>query len=99
VDTPYRPSVDAFYESAALHAPRPGCAVLLTGMGRDGAAGLRRLREGGWHTIAQDEATSVVWGMPGAAAKLGAAIEVLPVDGIAPRIEVACRRLAPRVLA
>ena len=94
VETPYRPSVDAFFESAARNAERPGCAVLLTGMGRDGAAGLLRLRGAGWHTIAQDEATSVVWGMPGAAVKLHAAVEVVAVDGIAARATAACRRLA-----
>ncbi len=94
VETPYRPSVDAFFASAADHASRPGCAVLLTGMGRDGAAGLARLRGLGWHTIAQDEGTSVVWGMPGAAVRLDAAVEVLPVDAIAARAAAACRRLA-----
>jgi chemotaxis response regulator CheB len=57
--------------------------VLLTGMGRDGAEGLLELRRLGWRTIAQDEATSVVWGMPRAAAELGAAEAVLPLPLIA----------------
>jgi two-component system response regulator WspF len=79
----FRPSVDVFFASVAAHWPDPGVAVLLTGMGRDGASGLLALRRGGWHTLAQDEATSVVWGMPRAAAELGAAERVLPVDRIA----------------
>lgn len=76
----FRPSVDVFFESVADHWPHAGAAVLLTGMGRDGAKGLARLRSCGWHTIAQDEATSVVWSMPKAAIDLGAACEVLPVE-------------------
>jgi two-component system, chemotaxis family, response regulator WspF len=58
-------------------------AVLLTGMGSDGAHGLADLRRRGWHTIAQDEATCVVYGMPRAAATLRAACEVLPLPQIA----------------
>ena len=54
-------------------------AVLLTGMGKDGARGLLALRARGWHTIAQDEATSIVWSMPKAGIDVGAACEVLPV--------------------
>ncbi len=57
--------------------------VLLTGMGRDGADGLRRMRIAGAHTICQDESTSAVWGMPGAAAAMDAVVEELPVDVIA----------------
>lgn len=77
--TPYRPSVDVLFESLAAYCPRIGVAVLLTGMGNDGAAGLRRLRSLGWHTIAQDESTCVVYGMPKAAVERQAAIEVLPL--------------------
>lgn len=76
----FRPSVDVFFESVADHWPQAGAAVLLTGMGRDGARGLLKLRGRGWHTLAQDEATSVVWSMPKAAIEAGAACEVLPVD-------------------
>lgn len=83
VDCPYRPSVDAFFASAAAHWRGPATAVLLTGMGRDGADGLLRLRQAGWHTIAQDEATSVVYGMPRVAAERQAAVEVLPIEKIA----------------
>ena len=77
----HRPAIDEFFASLARHAA-PGVAVLLTGMGRDGADGLARLRAAGWHTIAQDEATSVVWGMPGAAHRVGAAVETLPLESI-----------------
>ena len=56
--------------------------MLLTGMGRDGAVGLKALRDQGHHTIAQDEATSAVYGMPKAAAALGAAVDILPLERI-----------------
>jgi two-component system response regulator WspF len=82
----YRPSADVFFTSVARHWPRPGVAVLLTGMGRDGAEGLLQLRRLGWKTIAQDEASSVVWGMPRAAVELGAAELVLPLSRIAQAI-------------
>jgi two-component system, chemotaxis family, response regulator WspF len=75
----YRPSIDVFFKSVAGHWPRSGVAALLTGMGRDGAEGLLQLRRLGWKTIAQDESTSVVWGMPRAAVALGAADQVLPL--------------------
>jgi two-component system response regulator WspF len=85
-DYPYRPSVDVFFESLEKHWPRRDMAVLLTGMGRDGAAGLAALRKAGWHTIAQDEKTSVVYGMPAAAIEMGGASEILPLEKIAPTI-------------
>ncbi len=81
-DDLHRPSVDHFFESAARDQGPPGVAILLTGMGRDGAEGLRALRDANWHTIAQDEATSIVWGMPGTAVALGGAIQVLRLDSI-----------------
>jgi two-component system response regulator WspF len=84
--SPYRPSVDVFFESLALAWPRPGIAVLLTGMGNDGARGLRRLKELGWHTIAQDQATSIVYGMPRAAAEGHAASQILPLPQIGPAV-------------
>ena len=84
-DVFFRPSVDVFFSSVAEHWPRTGAAILLTGMGRDGAAGLAKLRARGWHTIAQDEKTSVVWSMPKAAIDAGAACEVLPIDQM-PRV-------------
>ena len=85
-DYPYRPSVDEFFTSVRRHWRRSGSAVVLTGMGRDGARGLLALREAGWHTLAQDEKTSIVYGMPRAAAEAGAAVEVLPLSGMAPSI-------------
>jgi two-component system response regulator WspF len=81
---PYRPSVNVFFESLAAAWPRPGVAVLLTGMGSDGASGLGRLKDLGWHTIAQDRATSVVYGMPRAAAERNAACQILPLARIGP---------------
>jgi two-component system chemotaxis response regulator CheB len=77
-----RPSVDRLFLSVARHAAERACAALLTGMGRDGAAGLLAIRQAGGFTTAQDEATSVVWGMPAAAVDLKAARTVLPLDAI-----------------
>jgi two-component system, chemotaxis family, response regulator WspF len=85
-DVSYRPSVDVFFASVARNWPWPGVAALLTGMGRDGAAGLLRLRRQDWRTIAQDESSSVVWGMPKAAAEIGAAEHVLPISRVAEAI-------------
>jgi two-component system response regulator WspF len=93
-DLVHRPSVDELFASLARHAA-PAVAVLLTGMGRDGAEGLARLRAAGWHTIAQDEATSVVWGMPGAAHRLGAAVETLPLGAIGAAAAAALARRRP----
>jgi two-component system response regulator WspF len=82
-DYPYRPSVDAFFESIVQHWPGHAVGVLLTGMGRDGAIGLKALRNAGHYTVAQDQQTSAVYGMPKAAAALSAAVDVLPLDRIA----------------
>jgi chemotaxis response regulator CheB len=82
----YRPSIDVFLESVCMHWKGDAIGVLLTGMGRDGARGLKALRSLGHYTIAQDSATSAVYGMPKAAAALGAAVDVLPLDKIAPRL-------------
>lgn len=84
------PSIDRMFRSIATHCGAHATGVLLTGMGRDGAAELKTLRECGAHTIAQDRDTSVVHGMPGVAIGLGAATEILPIDGIAE----ALRRMA-----
>ncbi len=93
VDLSYRPSVNVFFESLVLCRYKPGVAVVLTGMGRDGSDGLLTLRNAGWHTIAQDEGTSVVYGMPRAAAELQAAKEILPITKIAPAIVAASKNL------
>lgn len=78
----HRPSVDALFHSVADAAGARAVGVLLTGMGDDGAAGLLAMRRAGAATIAQDEASSVVWGMPRAAVELGAAARVLPLAQI-----------------
>ncbi len=78
IDQPFRPSVDVFFDSICRHWPRKGAAVLLTGIGRDGAAGLLALKNNGWLTIAQDKASCVVYGMPKAAAELEASSMTLP---------------------
>jgi two-component system chemotaxis response regulator CheB len=82
----HRPSVDVLFESVAAQAGRNASAALLTGMGDDGAAGLLSLRRAGARTVAQDEASSVIWGMPGAAVALGAADEVVPLEQVARRL-------------
>ena len=74
-----RPSVDVLFESLAADCGSDVVACLLTGMGKDGAAGLLALRRAGAQTIAQDEATSVIYGMPREAVLLGAAERVLPL--------------------
>lgn len=86
VNYPYRPSVDAFFRSLVTHWRKKDLAILLTGMGSDGAKGLLELRQKGWHTIAQDKDSSIVYGMPRAAAEIGAAIEVSSIDFIAEKI-------------
>jgi two-component system chemotaxis response regulator CheB len=78
-----RPSVDVLFQSVAQVAGSRSVGVLLTGMGNDGAAGLLRMRETGAHTIAQDEQTSVVYGMPKEAARMNAASSILPLPRIA----------------
>jgi two-component system chemotaxis response regulator CheB len=81
-----RPSVDVLFESVAVECGASAAACLLTGMGRDGALGLLRVREAGGITIAQDESTSIVYGMPREAAILGAAQQVLRLSEIGPRL-------------
>jgi len=85
-DKIYRPSIDVFFQSVCRLWRGSAVGVLLTGMGRDGAQGLQALRAQGFHTIAQDEATCAVYGMPKAAAALNAAVDILPLDRIAGRL-------------
>jgi len=82
----HRPAVDALFESTARHAGPDALGILLTGMGADGAKGLLAMKQAGAYTLAQDEATSVIFGMPEQAIKLGAAREVVALDRIARRI-------------
>ncbi|MGZ4590787.1 MAG: CheB methylesterase domain-containing protein, partial [Actinomycetes bacterium] len=95
------PGVDAAFASAAAACGANAVGVLLTGMGRDGAAGLRTMRDRGALTIGQDEPTSVVWGMPAAAAALGAVEVELPLPAIGAAIAAAVRDRActPRPVA
>jgi chemotaxis response regulator CheB len=92
LDYPYRPSVDVFFNCVAKHWRKPAIGVLLTGMGRDGAHGLLAMRQAGKLTIAQDQASSAVYGMPRAAAELGAAELVLPLDDIGATLRQRVRR-------
>jgi two-component system, chemotaxis family, protein-glutamate methylesterase/glutaminase len=82
----HKPSVDVLFRSVAQEAGYNAIGVILTGMGKDGAQGLLEMRQAGSPTIAQDEATSVVWGMPGEAVAIGAAVEELPLQRIASRV-------------
>jgi two-component system chemotaxis response regulator CheB len=81
-----RPSVDVLFESLAREYGSSALGCLLTGMGRDGAAGLLDIRRAGGLTIAQDEATSVVYGMPREAMLVGAVERVLPLPDIGPAL-------------
>ncbi|KPA92875.1 MULTISPECIES: chemotaxis response regulator protein-glutamate methylesterase [Pseudomonas] len=82
----YRPSIDVFFESVANYWKGDAVGVLLTGMGRDGAQGLKLMRERGYLTIAQDQESSAVYGMPKAAAAIDAAVEIRSLNRIAPRL-------------
>jgi two-component system response regulator WspF len=82
----YRPSIDVFFESVAQFWTADAVGVLLTGMGRDGAQGLKLMRQRGYLTIAQDQQSSAVYGMPKAAAAIDAAVEIRPLERIAPRL-------------
>ena len=78
-----RPAVDVLFRSVAKNAGKNALGIILTGMGADGAKGLLEMKNGGAHTFVQNEQTSVVFGMPKEAVKIGAADEVLPLSGIA----------------
>lgn len=83
----YRPSVDEFFDSVVLHWTGPAAGVILTGMGRDGARGLKKMRDARFPTFAQDRASCAVYGMPKAAAELGGVGSVLPLDRIGPALQ------------
>jgi two-component system chemotaxis response regulator CheB len=82
----HKPSVDVLFRSVAAQAGRNAIGVILTGMGKDGAVGLKEMLDAGSRTIAQDEASSIVWGMPGEAVALGAAQDVMSLGEIHTRI-------------
>ena len=85
-DYPYRPSVNVFFESLARHWRGQAVGVLLTGMGRDGAQGLRAIRDAGGSAIVQDQATSTIYGMPQIALQVAGADRVAPLAGVGPAI-------------
>ncbi|WP_308446453.1 chemotaxis protein CheB [Chitinimonas sp. BJYL2] len=92
----HRPSVDVLFRSAANVGRHNVVGVILTGMGRDGAAGMLEMKRAGAYTIAQDEASCVVFGMPKEAIALGGADEILPLDSIAPRLVAMLRGALPK---
>lgn len=91
-----RPAVDVLFRSVARVFGRGALAVVLTGMGQDGLGGSRSIQEAGGRVLAQDEATSVVWGMPGAVAQAGLAEKVLPLPALADEINRRVQHAVPR---
>ncbi|GLC25326.1 protein-glutamate methylesterase/protein-glutamine glutaminase [Roseisolibacter agri] len=94
-----RPAVDVLFQSVARHAGRNAIGVILTGMGADGAKGMLAMREAGAHTVAQDEETCVVFGMPREAIKMGAAAEIVGLPQVAPSVLRALARVTGDALA
>jgi two-component system chemotaxis response regulator CheB len=94
-----RPAVDVLFQSVARHAGRNAIGVVLTGMGADGAKGLLAMREAGAHTIAQDEESCVVFGMPREAIRLGGAVEVVGLSQVTPHVLRALTRVTDGALA
>lgn len=86
----HRPSVDVLFRSAARYAGKNAVGVIMTGMGDDGAHGMKEMFDAGAVTIAQDEASCVVYGMPHEAVKLGGVNKVMPLQNIAPEILRLC---------
>lgn len=86
----HRPSVDVLFRSCAQHVGPNAIGVILTGMGDDGASGIKEMQDAGAATVAQDEQTSVVWGMPGEAVKRGGIDYVLPLPEIADKVMFLC---------
>jgi two-component system response regulator WspF len=86
LDEIYRPSINVLFKSISSAWAGSAIGVLLTGMGSDGARGLKVLRDQGHHTIAQNSETSAVFGMPKAAAAMSAAVDILPLEEIAPAL-------------
>ena len=92
----HRPSIDVLFDSAARHAGKNAIGMILTGMGRDGAEGLLRMKQAGAYTFAQDEASCVVFGMPREAIALGAADEVAPLAEMGRRVLAHLRTFGER---
>jgi len=93
----HRPAITVTFESIARCYGHRAVGVLLTGMGSDGAAGLAAIAKAGGVTMVQDEATSVVFGMPGSAIALGVVQRVLPLEAIAPALQTTCATLDRRL--
>ncbi|VWC52102.1 chemotaxis-specific methylesterase [Burkholderia lata] len=93
----HRPSVDVLFRSAATHAGKNAIGVILTGMGRDGAAGLLEMKRAGAHTFAQDEASCIVFGMPREAIALGGADEIVPLGEMSRRVMARLATMGDRV--
>ncbi len=93
----HRPSVDVLFRSAAQHAGKNAVGVILTGMGRDGAAGLLDMRRAGAYTLAQDEASCIVFGMPREAIALGAADDISPLSDMSRRVMTRLASMGERV--
>ncbi|WP_175874490.1 chemotaxis response regulator protein-glutamate methylesterase [Burkholderia sp. BCC0397] len=93
----HRPSVDVLFRSAATHAGKNAIGVILTGMGRDGAAGLLEMKRAGAHTFAQDEASCIVFGMPREAIALGGADEIAPLAEMSRRVMARLATMGDRV--
>ena len=91
----HRPSVDVLFRSAARYAGKNAVGVIMTGMGDDGAKGMKEMHDAGAHTVAQDEASCVVYGMPGEAVKAGGVDKIMALDAIAPYAVSYCARTAP----
>ena len=92
----HRPSIDVLFDSAAKHAGKNAIGIILTGMGKDGAEGLLRMRRAGAHTLAQDEASCVVFGMPREAIALGAVDDVSPLSEVSRRVLAHLRTFGER---
>jgi two-component system response regulator WspF len=86
LDHIYSPSIDVLFNSASRNWPEKGFAVLLTGMGEDGARGLKSLNDMGWHTLVEDQKSCVVYGMPKAAVEMGAASHIVEIDEIGSKL-------------
>ena len=93
----HRPSVDVLFRSAAQHAGKNAIGVILTGMGRDGAAGLLEMQQAGAYTLAQDEASCVVFGMPRESIAMGGASEVAPLTEMSRRVMARLSSMGERV--
>ena len=92
----HRPSIDVLFDSAAKYAGKNAIGIILTGMGKDGAEGLLRMKRAGAHTLAQDEASCVVFGMPREAIALGAVDDVSPLSEVSRRVLAHLRTFGER---